>query len=311
MAAFLIRRIAYGLLVIFGVTVVTFCLFWIVPGDPASLLVGVHTDRATIDNIKSELGLDKPLLEQYLSYTGNMLKGDLGRSFVQRNKVTDIIASRLPATLLLGLAAMLIAVIGGIWLGIVSGSKANTVTDYTAMIFALLGISIPVYVLGLLLAWFFGFILGIFPISGRGFGFWSVIYHLILPAAALSTRPMALIARLTRSSMLEVLNEEYIRAAYARGLSSRLVIYKHALKNALNPVVTAISGSLAGLLSGAFFIEFIFNYPGIGLLAIDAIGTRDLPVIQGTVLVAAILFVLINIFTDIIYVFIDPRARLQ
>jgi peptide/nickel transport system permease protein len=291
-----------------GVTSITFLLIYVIPADPARLMLGIRADLATVESMREQLGLNDPLYVQYGRFLWKASHGDLGRSFSTNRDVLESILERLPATALLAFASVIFAVLIGIPVGVISALRRNSAIDFAAMLFALAGISVPVFFLGVLLAWLIGFELRLLPMTGyideRGIG------TLILPAVALGTRPLALVARLMRSSMLEVLRREYICAARARGASEPLVILKHALVNALNPVLTAITGSLADLLAGAFFVEFIFQWPGMGLLAIRAIRTLDVTLIQGTVLVAAVMFVTVNLLADILLSVLDPRIEL-
>ncbi len=308
MTNFLLQRLFYSLLIIFGVVTVTFFLMYILPGDPARLMLGQRADVQSVEAIRAELGLDKPIYEQYLSFLAKATQGNLGRSFATNRDVLETILERFPATALLAVSALSLSAILGIAIGIISAIYRNTLLDNAVMIFALLGISAPGFFAGLLIAWIFGFVLDWFPISGYISEGWE---HLILPMCTLALRPLSINARLTRSAMLEVLSQDYIRTAKAKGLSEWVVIVRHALRNALNPVVTSISAWLAGLLAGTFFIEFIFNWPGIGLLAIDAIQKLDFPMIQGVVLFTAVVFIFINIAVDLIYALLDPRVKLS
>lgn len=305
MPTYILRRVLHAIPILWGVLTVTFILMYIVPGDPARIMLGARADAATVKAIRAELGLDDPLPVQYGRFVARAARGDLGRSYFTNREVMGEILHRVPATAMLGLAAMAIAVTLGITVGVVSAARPYSSLDQTSMLLALVGISIPVFFLGLLLAWIFGYLLGWFPVSGYG-----EPRDIVLPAIALAAAPLALIARLTRSSMLEVLREDYVRTARAKGLSERSVIFKHGLKNAMNPILTAASQSLAAVMAGAFFVEFIFNWPGIGLLAIDAINKYDFPIIQGTVLFDAAVFVVINILVDVGYAFLDPRVKL-
>ncbi len=308
MTAYAIRRLLQAIPVIIGVTSITFLLIYVIPADPARLMLGMRADLATVESMREDLGLNDPLYVQYGRFLWNALHGDLGRSFATNRDVLESILERLPATALLAFASILFAVVLGIPLGVISAMRRNSLLDFASMFFALAGISIPVFFLGILLSWILGFELRLFPVTGyvdeRG------LAALVLPAVALGTRPLALVARLMRSSMLEILRKEYICAARARGASEWLVIFKHALINAFNPVLTAITGSLAALLAGAFFVEFIFQWPGMGLLAIRAIRTLDVTMIQGTVLVAAVIFVFVNLAADLLYRVLDPRVQL-
>ncbi len=252
--------------------------------------------------------MNKPLYVQYYKFLSKAVQGDLGRSYSTNREVTSTIIQRFPATALLATSALILSTILGVLIGIVSAIKKYSFVDNFSMVFALIGISIPQFVFALLMALIFGAILKWFPISGYITEGWS---HLVLPMVTLALRPLAIIARMTRSSMLDVMNQDYVRTAKAKGLSNAKVIFKHTLRNALNPVVTTLSASLAATLGGAFFIEYIFNWPGIGLLAVDSILKLDFPVIQGTVLFSAIIFVVINFLVDIVYAFLDPKVKLS
>lgn len=306
MIAFIVRKFFYTLLVLLGVVVVTF--FIRPPGDPARVLLGQRADSASVAALREQLGLDKPLYHQVGTYVIHLTKGDLGRSIASQRPVSETIMERLPATALLATTSILIATILGILVGVVAAWKPNSWVDSTMMSVSLLGISLPAFVVGLLLVLLFGVVLEWFPISGyvdRG------IEYLVLPMVTLAIRPLAIIARVTRSSMLEVLGQDYVRTARAKGLSTSAVFVKHALRNALNPVVTTVSAWFAGLLAGTYFIEFIFNWPGIGLAAFNAIEKLDYPMIQGTVLFTAVIFVAVNTVADILYGFIDPKVRIS
>ena len=308
MWTYTLRRSLHTIPVLIGVTLLTFLLFHAIPGDPARMMLGMRPNVATMEMLREQWGLDKPLHVQYLLFMEKAVTGDLGRSTNDNRIVFDTILNRAPATGLLAVFALIFAVIIGIPAGIMAAVKRNTWIDFSSMFVALAGISLPIFFLAILLGWAFAYELRWFPMTGyisnRG---WLAI---ILPGIALGTRPMAIIARLTRSSMLEVLRKDYILTARAKGQNEIMVLLKHAFRNAFNPVFTAISGSLAGLMVGSFFVEFIFGWPGVGLLAIQAIQTRDLPMIQGTVLFAALIFVIINLLVDIGYRLLDPRVKL-
>lgn len=307
MWVYILRHLFYSVLIIAGVLTVTFCLLYIIPGDPARMMLGQRADVASVEAVRDELGLNKPIYVQYLKFMGNAFQGNLGRSYSSNRQVVQTILEKLPATALLSFSALILSSIIGVLIGIISATKKYTLVDNAAMIFALLGISIPSFAFGLIMALVFGHILKWFPISGYINDGWQ---YLILPMVTLAFRPLAITARITRSSMLDVMNQDYVRTAKAKGLNSKTVIFKHTLRNALNPVVTTISASLAATLGGVFFIEYIFNWPGIGLLAIDAIFKLDFPMIQGTVLFSAIIFVVINFFVDIVYAWLDPKVKL-
>ena len=308
MWTYILKNLVYSIVIIFGVLTVTFSLLYILPGDPARMMMGQRADVASVEAVREELGLNKPVYIQYIRFMTNAFRGDLGRSYATNRDVVSTILEKLPATALLSFSALFISSLMGVLIGIISAVKKYTATDNLAMIFALLGISIPSFAFGLIMALFFGHILKWFPISGYINEGWQ---YLVLPMITLALRPMAITARITRSSMLEVMNQDYVRTAKAKGLSSGKVIFKHTLRNALNPVVTTISASLAATLGGVFFIEYIFNWPGIGLLAVDAIFKLDFPMIQGTVLFSAIVFVVINFFVDIVYAMLDPKVKLS
>ena len=308
MASYIVRNLVYSIFIIIGVLTVTFCLLSIIPGDPARMMLGQRADVASVEAVREELGLNKPMYVQYARFMGNAFQGDLGRSYSSNRQVVQTILEKLPATALLSFSALLISSILGVLIGIISATKKYTLTDNVSMLFALFGISFPTFAFGLIMALVFGHLLKWFPISGYINDGWQ---YLILPMLTLALRPLAITARITRSSMLDVMNQDYVRTAKAKGLSSYNVIFKHTLRNALNPVVTTISASLAATLGGVFFIEYIFNWPGIGLLAIDAIFKLDFPMIQGTVLFSAIVFVIINFFVDIIYATLDPEVKLS
>ncbi len=308
MLAYIARRGAAALGVLFGVATVTFVLNFVLPGDPARLLAGQRADAETIAAIRQQLGLDQPLPVQYVRFLGRLLQGDLGRSYVTNRPVLEIILERFPATALLTVSSMFLATVLGVLLGVLAAVRPNSWLDTVLMLLALLGISVPSFVAGLLVLLLFGVVLDWFPIAGYIDQGWE---YLVLPMLTLALRPMSIIARMTRSSMLEVLGQEYIRTALAKGVPTGRVLLRHALRNALNPVVTTVSAWFAGLLAGAFFVEYIFNWPGIGSVAIAAIEKLDYPLIQGTVLFAAVVFVVVNTIVDVLYAVVDPRVQLR
>lgn len=308
MTAYIIRNLLYTILILLGVVTVTFCLLYVVPGDPARIMLGQRADVASVEAVREELGLNKPLYVQYFRFLGKAVQGDLGRSYASNRDVVKTIMEKFPATALLAFSALIISAIVGVMIGIISAVKSYTVWDNASMLFALFGISFPTFAFGLIMALVFGFWLKWFPLSGY---ISEGPSYLILPMVTLALRPLAIIARITRSSMLDAMQQDYVRTAKAKGLSSRAVIFKHTLRNALNPIVTTISTSLAATLGGAYFIEYIFNWPGIGLLAFDSILKLDFPMIQGTVLFSAVIFVVINFFVDILYAVLDPKVKLS
>ncbi len=318
--------------VLLGTSIIVFSLIHLTPGDPARTIAGEHASEETIQKIREKYGLDKPLYVQYFIWLKDALRGDLGKSIVSHESVTKEIFDRFPNTFELTLVAMLFAVAVGVFAGIISASKQYSLLDYTVMGIAIFGVSMPIFWLGIMLMMIFGVYLRWLPIGGRismmvsikritGFyiidsiitgnmeALLSTLRHLILPSVALGTIPMATIARVTRSSMLEVLRQDFIRTERAKGLPERLVIYKHAVRNALIPVVTVIGLNFGLLLAGAILTETVFSWPGIGRYIINAVKMRDYPAVQGCVLFFAFLFVIVNLLTDILYIYIDPRIR--
>lgn len=308
MGVYIIRKLLYSILVLLGVITVTFCLMYVIPGDPARLMLGQRADIASIDAVRKQLGLDDPIYVQYGRFIYKAIQGDLGRSYSSNRDVLKTILETFPATALLAFSSLILSSFLGIIIGLISAVKSYSWADNLSMLFALFGISFPPFAFGLIMALVFGAWLKWFPISGY---INNGIIYLVLPMLTLSLRPLSIIARLTRSSMLDVLGQDYVRTARAKGVSEWKVIIKHALRNALNPVITTISAWLAALLGGAFFIEYIFNWPGIGLLAINSILSLDFPMIQGTVLFTAVIFIIINVIVDIIYAFLDPKVKLS
>ena len=344
MINYIFKKIFYGALVMCGVIIVVFFLFQGF-GDPTRLVMGQTADAATQQNIRKELNLDKPRWKQFLTYINDVspvaihtkdeikqkkLKGIfigsetklaikvpyLRRSYQSKRDVWDVLMEALPGTIVLAISAMMIAIIFGIPLGILAAVKKDTWMDSSSIFVSVLGISAPSFFMGIMIAYFFGFVLSHYtglsmtgslfetdPFEGRKI----VLSNLVLPALTLGIRPMAIITQLTRSSMLDVLNQDYIRTAYAKGLGKRAVIWKHALRNALNPVITAITGWFAELLAGAFFVEYIFGWKGIGKVTVDALENLDFPVVMGSVLISSFFFIVINILADFIYGIVDPR----
>ncbi|HEX8334592.1 MAG TPA: ABC transporter permease [Segetibacter sp.] len=348
MLSFITKKLFYGLLVLLGVVVLVFFLFQGF-GDPARLIIGQTGDSTTISNIKKELYLDQPKWKQFVHYlndvspiaihsneeieakklSGLFIGGEtnfaikvpyLRRSYQSKRDVWEVLMEALPGTILLALSAMFIATFLGILLGVLAAVKQNTWWDTSAIFTSVLGISAPSFFMGIVIAYVFGFVLTEYtglhmtgslftvdPFEGRELQ----LKNLILPAITLGIRPLAIITQLTRSAMLDVLDQDYIRTAYAKGLSRRVVVFKHALRNALNPVITAITGWFAELLAGAFFVEYIFGWKGIGKITVDALEKLDFPIVMGSVLVTAAFFILINLLADILYGVVDPRIRLK
>ena len=292
--------------VVLGVTVVVFLIIHLAPGDPVLLLVGERAPQEVYDRVKHAWGLDRPLLTQYLTFLGNILRGNFGMSIQMRRPVAELLARAIPVTLELGFSAMALAVVMGVVAGVISAVRSGSVADQATMVGALLGVSVPGFWLGQLLIVLFAIKLQWVPVSGYG-----GIRFLILPALAMGFADAAVTARTTRSTMLDVIKQDFVRTARAKGLSERVVIYKHALRNAMLPVVTLIGLDLGYLLGGTVVMEEVFSRPGMGRLMIQAILSRDYPVVQGCLLILAVSVALCNLLADIAYVFLDPRIRLQ
>lgn len=317
-----------------GASILAFALIRLVPGDPVTHLLGERGgDPEMVEQMRARFGLDKPIYEQYFIFVGNALKGDLGESTVSKRPVSEEFWSRFPATIELALIGLLWSVLLGIPLGILAAVKKNSVLDYSVIGVSLVGYSMPIFWWGLILVIFFSVHLGWFPVSGRigfmydipsvtgfllidtwlsgeGWGaFWDACKHLILPAVVLGTIPLAVMSRMTRSSVLEVLGEDYVRTARAKGLAGFRVVYVHALRNALIPIVTVIGLLVGSLLTGAVLTETIFSWPGIGRWLVYSVQARDYPVIQGGVLYLAFLIVMVNLIVDIVYLWVNPRMR--
>jgi len=296
------RRFLLAIPVLIGVSILVFSIIRLIPGDPARAVAGVTASAEYVEQVRRELLLDEPLYVQYYVFVTNLFKGDLGRSTFSGRPVAVELASRFPVTLILASFGMLIATIMGLGSGVISATRRYSLFDNVTMLGALTGVAMPVFWLGVMFQILFAVRLGWLP-SG-GIGSWQ---HYVLPVLTLGLATAGLIARITRSSMLEVLSKEYIVTARSKGLAESVVVYKHALKNALIPVVTVIGLQFGTLLGGAVLIETVFSLPGIGRLMVDSILARDYPVVQGAVILLAVLFVLINIIVDVIYAFLDPR----
>lgn len=301
---YIIRRLLIVIPVILGISLIIFTVVRVIPGDPAYILAGPHATKEQMDQIRAQLGLDKHPVTQYLFFLKNLFQGDLGTSTRTGLPVIREIMTRFPNTLLLALASILLATVFGVTIGIIAGVKQNSKFDYLSMLVALLGLSMPVFWLGLMLMLLFSIKLGWFPAVGA-----DSFRHLVLPAITLGANSTAIIARMTRSSMLEVIRLDYIRTARAKGLAEKVVISRHALKNALIPVVTVIGLQTGTLLGGAVLTEIVFAWPGIGRLLVEAILSRDYPVVQGVVLLVATVFIFVNLIVDILYSYLDPRIR--
>jgi peptide/nickel transport system permease protein len=345
------NKLLYGFAVLLGVIVVVFFLFNVLPGDPARMTQGQRSDIQSLEAVRKEFGLDKPVYMQFVYYINDLSvlaihesdketrqkyqyysllnvgehkalvlkKPYLRRSYQSKRDVSSILSETVPNTFILAISAMIFATLVGIVLGVISAVNQDTWIDRAANAFAILGISAPSFFAGIIIAWLFGFVWSDYThlnMSGSLYNYdpfegeiitWK---NLILPMLTLGLRPLAIIVQLTRSAMLDVLSQDYIRTAKAKGLSKTQIVYKHALKNALNPVVTAISGWFASLLAGSFFVEYIFGYNGLGKATVDALELSDFPVVMGSILFVAFIFVIINILVDIAYAIIDPRVKL-
>ena len=304
MVNFIVRRILQTIPVLFGVIIITFILMYMVPGDPVVSMVGERYDEETIHKLRKELHLDDSLPRQFVHYVSNVMRGDFGKSFITGGSVSEELLIKFPNTLILAVASMIIAIITGLTMGIVSSLKPQSILDKITMFFALAGISAPVFWVGLMLILFIGVFLQWLPPTGFG-----GIEYIILPAITLGLRSAAYIARLTRATMLDVLNQDYIRTARMKMLPEWKVILKHGFPNILIPIITVIGTDFGSYLSGAVLTESIFGWPGIGRYALEAILKRDFPVIQGTVLFMALMFILANLIVDIFYGIVDPRMR--
>jgi ABC-type dipeptide/oligopeptide/nickel transport system permease component len=303
---YLIRRLLLTVPVLLGVATLVFSLVHFVPGDPAQAMLGDGASAQDIAELRASLGLDKPLIEQYVTFIRQAIGGDLGRSFRTGQPVTTMIIERMPATAELAVAAMIVAIVIAVPLGVVAAVWRGTAVDYGAMTFALAGVSIPNFWLGPLLAIVFAVELGWLPVSGRG-----TLAHLVLPAISLGLALAAILARMTRASLLDELNELYVRAARARGVSRAAAITSHALRNSLVPLVTILALQFSAVLTGAVITETIFAWPGIGRLLIQSIGFRDYPMVQGCILLIAVTYVTVNLITDLLYGALDPRIRFE
>lgn len=346
--SYLFKKAAYALVVLLGVVMLVFVMFQGF-GDPARLIVGQTGDKKTLDNIRKELYLDQPKWKQFLYYLNDVspiavhskasiekkgLKGFfigsgnnqlafkipyLGKSYQTKKPTVSVLTEALPGTIVLAVTAMLFACVVGIFLGVIAAVYKNTWIDQTAIFSSIAGISAPSFFMAILIAYVFGIVLhdytglhltgSLYEIDDITGEEYIALKNLILPAFTLGIRPLAIITQLTRSSMLDTLSQDYIRTAYAKGLPKRTVVFKHALRNALNPVITAITGWFAELLAGAFFIEYIFGWRGIGKITVDALEKLDYPVVMGAVLFSAMIFILINVLADLLYRMVDPRIR--
>ena len=334
MGRYAVRRSLTIVPVLLGVSILVFSFIHLIPGDPALTMLGERATPEKVAEVRARLGLDRPIWQQYVLYVGHALRGDLGVSIVRGDPVAGDLLRRFPATVELAVAAIVVAIALGIPIGVGSAVYRNSPLDSLARLGALTGVSMPIFWLGLVLAWFFGVQLRILPTgfrlaSGSAFVPWTnfvildallqgdwtsladALRHLVLPALALATIPLAVIARMTRASLLEVLSREYIRTAEAKGLSRRAVILRHALRNALLPVLTVVGLQVGRLLAGAILTETIFSWPGIGLWVYESIESRDYAIVQGVSLFIAVIVVGVNLLTDVLYAAVDPRIKYE
>ena len=303
-AAHIVRTLLLSLITLFGVSVLIFLMLRVLPGDPARVLAGLNASEEQVARLREQLGLDESLLAQYWQFITGVLQGDLGLSARTSRPVTSEIAVRLPATVILAVVATIVGSIVGITAGVIAAVRRNSILDHVISSVAMMGVSMPVYWLGLLLILLFAVTLGWLPAAGSG-----EPLSIVLPAVTLAAFSTALISRMTRASMLEVMGQDYIRTAEAKGAPPKTVIIKHGLRNAFIPILTVISLQFGALLGGAVLTETVFGWPGIGRLLVDSIGARDFAVVQGIVLVYAAAFILLNVIVDVLYVVVDPRIR--
>ena len=306
MINFLLKRVAYAFLILIGITFITFILTYIIPADPVRMLAGRSATPETVESIRQQLGLDRPLIIQYLNYLYNLLQGDLGRSYVQKTQVTELIMSRLPATLLLMAGAIFFELLIGLTVGIISSVKRGKNLDKILTTIFFVGISAPQFVVGLILLYLFAYKLDFLPLGGYG-----TISHLILPALTLGITGGGWYGRMTRSSMIDVLRQDYIRTAKAKGASNSRIVLIHALRNAILPIIAMIGLDIGIFMSGAVVVESVFGWPGIGQLAWQAIQRLDIPIIVGVTIVAATFIILGNLIADIASAISDPKIRIH
>lgn len=306
MLVYVTRRIVQLIPVLLGVILVVFLIMSFVPGDPALVIAGDDATPEKVEQIRSELGLDRPLLVQYFHYLTGVIQGDFGTSYNTGLPVLSVIMERLPTTIALSISSIIITVVIGVFAGVISATKKGSFIDIFMMVIAVIGVSFPIFWIGLMLMYIFSIKFGLFPVAG-----WGTWKHLILPSITLGVSGAAIVARMTRSSMLDVLNQDYIRTAKSKGLKDGIVVYKHALKNALIPVITVVGLQFGVLLGGTVVTESVFAINGLGRMIVDAISKRDLPLLQGGVLIAAIIFVFVNLVIDILYKYFNKRIDLD
>jgi peptide/nickel transport system permease protein len=306
MTGYLARRLGQALLILLGISVVTFVLLYLLPADPARQIAGRSATAQTVENIRNQLGLNLPLWEQYWRYLSNLLQGNLGRSYLQKTEVSELIASRLPASLLLMAGAIVTELIIGLSMGIIAATQRGKFADNLLMVLSFIGVSAPQFVIGILLLYVFAVQLGWFPIGGYG-----TFQHLVLPSLTLGLLGAGWYARMMRSSMLDVLRQDYIRTAQSKGLRGRIVLFRHAVPNAILPIIAMIGIDIGMFMSGIVVVESVYGWPGIGQLAWQAIQRIDIPIIMGVTLVSACAIVIGNLIADLVAPLIDPRIKLR
>lgn len=311
MGKYILRRLVMMIPVLLGVTFIVFFIMSLTPGDPAAIILGDQASAEALAQKRIELGLNEPLLVRYATYMGNLLQGDLGTSYKNQISVAQQVWDKFPNTAILAIAGILVALLIGIPVGILSAKKQYTTVDNASMVFSLIGVSMPNFWLGLLLSLLFALKLGWLPSQGMGQGFLPLLRSLVLPAFTLGTGAAATVVRMTRSSMLEVIRQDYISTARAKGITEKQITNKHMLKNALIPIVTAVGLQFGQLLGGAMLTETIFSWPGLGRLMVESITSKDIPMVLGSVIFMAVMFSFVNLFVDILYAFLDPRIKSQ
>lgn len=309
MHKYIIKRLLMLIPVILGVTFIVFFILNLSPGDPAAMILGEQATAEAIEMKREELGLNDPLLIRYFEYMKDLLHGDMGVSYRNSISVWDQVTDRFPNTVVLAIAGILVALLIGIPLGILSAKKQNTIVDNISMVLSLIGVSMPNFWFGLLVVMLFALKLGWLPSQGMGEGFGPLLASLILPALTLGTGAAGSIARMTRSSMLEVIRQDYISTARAKGVDERTVTYQHMLRNALIPIITSVGLSFGGLLGGAMLTETVFSWPGLGRLMVENIKSKDIPMVLGCVVFLATMFTIVNLVVDLIYAFVDPLIK--
>ena len=311
MVKLILNRILQLIPIMLIVITLVFGITRVIPGNPASVMLGPQASVEEVEKLTEEMGLNESIPKQFSKYIVQVIKGDLGKSYSYNEPVVDLIKDTFPNTVLLAITSITLALIVGVTVGVISATKQYSIFDYLSMILALIGVSMPIFWLGLMLVLVFSVKLMWLPTMGMGSldqGLWNFVSHLILPSVALSTIPAATFARITRSSMLETINNDYVKALRAKGLKESKIIWKHGFKNALPPILTVLGLQISSTLAGAILTETIFNWPGMGKLIVDAIGNRDYSLVQGIVLFIALIYVVVNLIVDIIYMYINPKV---